>query len=103
MDIGAQVQVTGILLGGRFDNLAIVDSVESFESGTALPIIDDDLIERIVEQGIFPIGGGRFGYCYQCMIRAELGSSARGFAFSLKKVKFLQVTYNGSGRVVVQQ
>lgn len=98
--IGTQVQVSGVLLGGGF-HLFVADSIENYDMGIAVPVFDDELDERLIVSGVFPIGGGRFGYRYPCVIEAELGPSARGYKYSLKNIVLLVVTYDGKEVVIV--
>lgn len=98
---GTKVHVGGVLLGGRFDNLVIADSIESFDEGAAVPLLDDSLIERLVACGVFPVGGGRFGFRNPCVIEGELAPSARGYKYSLKNIVSLNVNYDGKDRLIL--
>src|SRR5262245_58019650 len=92
---GTLVQVGGVLLGATFDNLVIADSIEQYDRGTAVPILDDELLERLVMSGIYGIGGGRFAYRYQSVIEAVLAPGARGYKFALTNIVSINVNYYG--------
>ena len=98
--VGTAVRLEAMLIGNRWDNLVIADSIESLESGIAFPILDENLIERLVASGIFPIGGGRFGYRYGCVLDAELAAGTRGYRYSVKNITFLQVDYRNKKQVI---
>lgn len=98
--IGAQVQVSGVLLGGGI-SFFLADSIEGFDKGIAFPLYDDELFERMFVRGVFSVGGGRFGFSLPCVVEAELGSSARGYKYSLKNIVSLAVTYSGKDVSIV--
>jgi hypothetical protein len=98
--LGAQFQVGGILLGGGLQ-LYVADSIEGFDMGISAPIIDNELDERLIVSGVFPIAGGRFGYRYPCVLKVELAPSAKGYKCSLKNIVSLAVTYSGKEVLIV--
>ncbi|MBX9679884.1 MAG: hypothetical protein K2X38_14070 [Gemmataceae bacterium] len=99
--MGSRLEVRGILLGGG-GGILIADSVEDFDVGFALPIQDDDIDERMILRGIFPLAGGRFGYQYPCVIRGVIAEGDNGYKYSLKSIAFLAVTASGHETLIVE-
>lgn len=91
--VGTLVHVGGMLLGGR--NLFVADSIEDFDRGIAIPLLDGDLVERLFIAGVFGIGGGRFGYRYNCEIEGILAPGSNGHKFSLTNIGLFTVNYCG--------
>ncbi len=96
--VGSLVQAHGLLLGGK--NLVLADSIEDYDRGVAVPLLDDDLLERLYMGGIFSIGGGRFGYRYNSSINATLVTGTRGYKIALARISSLTVNYNGKDMLI---
>ncbi len=62
--VGTPVQVSARLLGTYFDNLVMADSIADYDQGVAVPLLNDDLLERLVVSGVYGIGGARFVYAH---------------------------------------
>jgi hypothetical protein len=90
---GCIVRVEGVLLGGR--EFYITDSIENYDQGISLPIIDEDLFEKLHAHNIHGVAGGRFGFSHHAVIEAVLVPDARSFKFALTDIVSLVVKYHG--------
>jgi hypothetical protein len=86
------VNLEGILLGGR--NLFIVDTIEEFDRGIALPI-RDDVHEALFASGVYGKGGGRFAFDYQVAISGKLAYGSYEYRFFLTNIVAMEVFYFG--------
>jgi hypothetical protein len=99
--VGTLVQIGGMLLGASFDNLVIADTIEDFDLGVAVPLLDDALLEQLVMSGVYGIGGGRFAYRYNAVIEARLAPGARGYKCALTNIVSLIVSYRGKDVLIL--
>lgn len=98
--VGMRVHASGLLIGGGVE-FFLADSIEDFDARIAIPLLDKELFERMFVRGIFPVGGGRFGFCCPCIVSAVLAPSVNGYKYSLKDIVSLVVTYNDKELLVV--
>jgi hypothetical protein len=73
----------------------MADTIEDYDRGVAVPLLDDALLERLVMSGVYGIGGGRFAYRYNSVIEAVLAPGARGYKCALTNIISLIVNYSG--------
>jgi len=99
--VGTLVQVGGVLLSSSSDTFVLADSIEEYDHGVAVPLLDDDLLERLVTSGVYGIGGGRFSYRYRTAITAVFAGGARGYAVALTNIASLTVNYLGNDVSVI--
>ncbi len=85
------VFVEGLLLGKTFQMQFIADTIEGFDQGIGLPLVDN-LFDQLVDSGVPMIGGGDFSFWYRAVIRGRLVSTdARGFRYGFANIESLAV------------